>query len=359
MAQGAEPRQEQTMVAEVDAIEWYFERGVTDGLPVVPPTEARMEQMLAATSRRTDEVVALVPPNYGEATVEKIAINAIMAGCKPAYFPVVLAGVEAMCDERANLHGVQGTTHTATPLFIVNGPIRQQLDINCAAGVFGSGWRANATIGRALRLIMMNLGGARPGEIDKSAMGHPGKYAFLIGEYEEVSPWEPLHVEQGYGYDTSTISVYCCDAPECISNHGSRTAQGILTSVGASMATGWSDKTYLVSNHIVVIGPEHAKTIAESGLSKQDVKRYLYENVRRPLSELLPGPDGSEGIARERLPGWLDGTSDVTRIPKVASADGILVVVAGGTAGRFSVHMCGWGSGAGSAKLVTVPISES
>ena len=183
--------------AELDAIEYYFEQGVTDGLPVVPPTEERMRTMLAATSRTADEVVALVPPNFGEASVEKIAVNAVMAGCKPTFLPVVIAGVQAMCDERANLHGVQGTTHTATPLFIVNGPIRQQLDINCAAGVFGSGWRANATIGRALRLIMINIGGAHPGEIDKSTMGHPGKYTYCIGEYEEQNPWDPLHVEHG------------------------------------------------------------------------------------------------------------------------------------------------------------------
>lgn len=136
---------------DTDAIEFYFEQGVTDGLPVVPPTEERVQRMLAATSRAADDVIALVPPNFGAATVEKIAVNAVMAGCKPEYLPVVMAGVEAMCDERVSLHGVQGTTHTSTPLFIINGPIRHRLDINCAAGVFGSGWRANATIGRALR----------------------------------------------------------------------------------------------------------------------------------------------------------------------------------------------------------------
>ena len=183
---------------DIDAIEYYFEQGVTDGLPVVPPTEERMQLMLAATSQAADEVVALVPPNFGEASIEKIAVNAVMAGCKPEFLPVVIAGVRAMCDERVSLHGVQGTTHTATPLFIINGPVRQQLDINCAAGVFGSGWRANATIGRALRLIMLNIGGAHPGEIDKSTMGHPGKYTYCIGEYEEQNPWEPLHVEHGY-----------------------------------------------------------------------------------------------------------------------------------------------------------------
>ncbi len=358
MTQEAHDTQGYELGDETDLIEFYFDQGVTDGLPVVPPTEERMQRMLAATKRPTDEVIALVPPNYGQATVEKIAVNAVMAGCKPAYLPVVMAGVQAMCDERANLHGVQGTTHTATPLFIVNGPIRQQLDINCATGVFGSGWRANATIGRALRLIMVNLGGAQPGEIDKSAMGHPGKYTYCIGEYEEVSPWEPLHVERGYDKEQSTVSVYCCDAPQCISNHGSRTARGILGTIGASMAVGWSDKTYLSANYLVVIGPEHAKTMAMDKMNKQAVKRFLYENVRRPLHELLPGPDGSEGVARERLPGWLDASRDDTLIPKVSSPDNIIIAVAGGTAGRFSVHMCGWGSGAGSSQLVTVPIDE-
>ena len=345
-----------TVETDLDAIEYYFEQGLTDGLPVVPPTEARMRAMLDATPRPAEDVVALVPPNFGAATVEKIAVNAVMAGCRPDYLPVVIAGVQAMCDERANLHGVQGTTHTATPLFIVNGPIRSRLDVNCAAGVFGAGWRANATIGRALRLIMMHLGGARPGEIDKSTMGHPGKYAYCIGEYEEENPWEPLHVEQGFAAEQSTVSVYCCDAPQCVSNHGSRTAAGILDTIGASMAVGWSDKTYLVGNHLIVLGPEHAHSLAGDGLSKADVKRYLFEHVRRPLRELLPGPDGSEGLNRDRLPDWLDATDDATPVPKVAAADDIILVVAGGTAGRFSVHMCGWGGGAGLSRLVTVPI---
>ena len=345
-----------TLETDLDAIEYYFAQGLTDGLPVVPPTEARVRAMLDATPKPADDVVARVPPNFGAATVEKVAVNAVMAGCRPDYLPVVIAGVQAMCDERANLHGVQGTTHTATPLFIVNGPVRGRLDVNCAAGVFGSGWRANATIGRALRLIMLNLGGARPGEIDKSTMGHPGKYAYCIGEYEEENPWEPLHVEHGFAAGQSTVSVYCCDAPQCVSNHGSRSAAGILDTIGASMAVGWSDKTYLAGNHLIVLGPEHARSLAGDGLSKADVKRYLFEHVRRPLRELLPGPDGSEGLNRDHLPDWLDATDDATRVPKVASADDVILVVAGGTAGRFSVHMCGWGGGAGLSRLVTVPI---
>ncbi len=343
------------LVEETDAIEFYFDKGVTDGLPVVPPTEERVQRMLAATSRPADEVVALVPPNYGEATVEKIVVNAVMAGCKPEYLPVVLAGVEAMCDERVNLHGVQGTTHTSTPLFIVNGPIRQQLDINCAAGVFGSGWRANATIGRALRLCMVNLGGARPGEIDKSCMGHPGKFSFLMGEYEEISPWEPLHVERGFAPDQSTMSVYCCDAPQCLTNNAGRTAPSILRTIGAAMATGWSDKTYLAGSYMLVVSPEHAITIAGDGMSKQDMKRFLYENVRRPLGELVPTADDPEGFDRVRLPNWLDSTNDATMVPKVAAPEAIIVIVAGGTAGRFTLQMTGWGGGSGT-QLVTVPI---
>ncbi len=358
MAQNGSQAGTYEVTDDIDAIEFYFEQGVTDGLPVVPPTEERVQRMLAATSRAADDVVALVPPNFGEATVEKIAVNAVMAGCKPEYLPVILAGVVAMCDERVSLHGVQGTTHTSTPLFIVNGPIRQQLGINSAAGVFGSGWRANATIGRALRLMMVNLGGAHPGEIDKSCMGHPGKFSFLIGEYEEMNPWEPLHVERGFSPNQSALSVYCCDAPQCLTNNAGRTAASILNTIGAAMATGWNDKTMLAGSYMLVMSPEHAKTIADDGLSKQDVKRYLFEHVRRPLGELVPTPSDPEGFDVERLPKWLDPASANTLVPKVVSPDAIILVVAGGTAGRFTLQMTGWGGGSGT-QLVTVPIEDA
>ncbi len=357
MAEEGMPASSYELAEDMDAIEYYFEQGVTDGLPVVPPTEARMERMLQGTSRSADDVVALVPPNFGAATVEKIAVNAVMAGCKPEYLPVIIAAVEAMCDDRVSLHGVQGTTHTSTPLFIVNGPIRQQLDINSAAGVFGSGWRANATIGRALRLMMVNLGGARPGEIDKSCMGHPGKFSFCIGEYEEMNPWEPLHVEQGYAPDQSTVSVYCCDAPQCLTNNSGRTAASILKTIGAAMVTGWNDKNMLAASYMLVMSPEHARTIADNGLSKQDVKRFLFEDVRRPLGDLLATADDAEGFNPARLPGWLDASNPATMVPKVASPDAIILVVAGGTAGRFTLQMCGWGGGSGT-QLVTVPIED-
>ena len=174
---------------EADAIEDLYARGVTDGLPVVPPTPGRVARAVAASGRDGGELVALVPPNYGRATVEKIAINATMSGCRPEYMPVVLAAVEAVCDEAFDLHGVSATTNAPAPLLIINGPVRHRLEINYGAGVFGSGWRANATIGRAVRLVCVNVGGAKPGVVSMSTFAHPGRYTYCIGEHEEASPW--------------------------------------------------------------------------------------------------------------------------------------------------------------------------
>src|SRR5437879_8313639 len=181
---------------DADAIESLYARGVTDGLPVVPPTRRLVDRAVAAAGREADELVALVPPNYGRATVEKIAVNAVIAGCRPEYLPVVIAAIEAICDEAFDLHGVSATTNAPAPLVIVNGPIRAELEINSGAGVFGPGWRANATIGRAVRLVCVNLGGARPGDVSMSTLAHPGRYAYCIGEHEEASPWEALAVER-------------------------------------------------------------------------------------------------------------------------------------------------------------------
>src|SRR5947208_4011643 len=207
---------------DADAIESLYARGVTDGLPVVPPTRRLVELAVAASGREAGELVALVPPNYGRATVEKIAINSVMAGCRPEYLPVVIAAVEAVCDEAFDLHGVSATTNAPWPLVIVGGPIRTALDINCGAGVFGSGWRANATIGRALRLVCVNVGGATPGVVSMSTLAHPGRYTYCIGEREEASPWEPLAVEQGLPPGPSTVCVLAADAPLGVYDQRSR-----------------------------------------------------------------------------------------------------------------------------------------
>src|SRR5690348_10461674 len=206
---------------DADPIEALFDRGVTDGLPGVPPTAERVAAAVAASGRAPEELVAEMPPRFGRATVQKVAVNAVMAGCRPEYLPVVVAAVEAMCDERFCLLGVSGTTDAVAPLVIVNGPIRAKLDINSGAGVFGPGWRANATIGRAVRLCWVNIGGAAPGVISMSTFGGPARYTYCIGENEEASPWEPLHVEHGFAASDSTVGVMAAEAPQRSEEHTS------------------------------------------------------------------------------------------------------------------------------------------
>jgi hypothetical protein len=338
-----------------EAVEFYFQQGWTDGLPIVPPTPARVERILTGTRRDPAELIGLIPPNHGKATVEKIAINAVMAGCLPDYLPVVITAVQAITDPHFNLHGVQATTGPHSPLCIINGPIRQRLEINGGPNVFGPGWRANGTIGRAVKLIMLNLGGAKPGEIDKSTLGHPGKYTFCIGENEEESPWEPFHVEHGFAADVSTVAVFAAEPPLSISDTTSRTARNLVATMGASLAVTWNDRMHLRGQCLLVIGPEHAQTIAREGWTKADIKRFLYEHVRKPLGELLSGPEWELGMSRQRLPPWLDTGNEHTLVPKFISPEEILIVVAGGTAGTHSACLSGWGNGF-TSRMVIKPI---
>src|SRR5947207_13555480 len=219
-----------------DAIEELYARGVTDGLPVVPPTRERVSRAVAATGRDAGELVARVPPNYGRGRVEKIAVNAVMAGCRPEYLPVVVAAVEAVCDEAFDLHGVSATTNAPAPLVVVNGPVRGRLELNCGAGVFGSGWRANATIGRALRLVCVNVGGAIPGVVSMSTLAHPGRYTYCIGEHEEASPWDSLAVEHGFARTDSTVAVLAADAPLGVYDQRSRAPDDRLATIAGNMA---------------------------------------------------------------------------------------------------------------------------
>src|SRR5918996_391900 len=328
-----------------EAVEFYFQQGWTDGLPIVPPTPARVERMLTGTRRHPAELMGLIPPNHGQATVEKIAINPVMAGCLADYLPVVITAVQAITDPQFNLHGVQATTGPHSPLCIVNGPVRQRLEINGGPNVFGPGWRANGTIGRAVKLIMLNLGGAKPGEIDKSTLGHPGKYTFCIGENEEESPWEPFHVEHGFAADVSTVAVFAAEPPLSISDTTSRTARDLVATMGASLAVAWNARMHLRGQSLLVIGPEHAQTIAGLAWSKANIKRFLYDHARKPLGELLRGPEWELGMSRQHLPPRLDTGREHTLVPKFISADEILIIVAGGTAGTHSACLSGWGNG--------------
>jgi hypothetical protein len=341
--------------AEADAIEALYARGVTDGLPVVPPTRARVARALAASGRAADELVGLVPPNYGRATVEKIAVNAVMAGCRPEYLPVVIAAVEAVCDEAFDLHGVSATTNAPSPLVVVNGPVRQALDINCGAGVFGSGWRANATIGRALRLVCVNVGGATPGVVSMSTLAHPGRYTYCIGEREEASPWEPLSVEHGVPPGQSAVAVLAADAPLGVYDHQSRTPEDLLATIAGSLAVVSHHKATHWGDTLLVLGPEHAATIGGAGWSKADVRRFLWERLRRPVRDLLPGRDGGEGLPAHVLAKYAHPETEETLVPKFRSPENIKIVVAGGTAGRFSAIVPGW-TFARSSRLVVKPI---
>jgi len=299
-----------------EAFDTLYARGVTDGLPVIPPTIERVHAAVEATGRPGDELIGLVAPRYGRATVERIAVNAVMAGCRPEYVPVVIAAVEAMCDPAFALEGVSGTTDAVTPLVIVNGPARRRLDVNCGVGVFGPGWRANATIGRAVRLVWANVGGATPGTISMSTFGQPGRYTYCIGEDEETSPWEALHVERGFAAGQSTVAVLAAEAPQVVVDAGSRTARAVLSTIARNGEAIASHAVGGLGDTLVVLGPEHARTIAADGWSKAGVRAFLWEHTRADL-------DGAP-VAKFRDPQALH------------------LVVAGGTAGRFSAWVPGW-----------------
>src|SRR5215208_532186 len=207
------------------AIELYFQQGWTDGLPIVPPTEERVRECLEYSGHQASDVVGLVAPRNITITAEKVAINAVMAGCLPAYTPVVFAAVEAMADDRFNLHASMASTAGAAPLAIVNGPVTQEIGLNSGDNVFGPGWRANATIGRALRLVLMNVCRGQPGVMDKSTLGHPGKYSYCIAENEIDSPWEPLHVERGLQAAVSTVTLFAAEAPAYVKNDPANRAE--------------------------------------------------------------------------------------------------------------------------------------
>ena len=347
-----------------DPFEFMASQGLDDGLPVVPPTEARVLRMLEGTTRPASDVVARVPPNLAPATVEKVAINAVMAGCRPEYLPVVIAAAEAACTDAFNLHGVLATTYFATPVIVVNGPIRQRIGLNCGGNVFGQGFRANATIGRALQLLVRNVGGGRPGEVDMSTLGQPGKFTCCIGEHEEVSGWDPLHVERGFPAGTSTVTVFAGEAPRAIRDQLSRTARSLGASMGWCLETMAHPKLHRMGEVLLVVSPEHAKTFARDDYTKADLRARIQEVTARPLRELLPDDECRKGMALGALPPeylGADGrpTAEAldTRLPKFRRDDDILIVVAGGTAGKFSAMLGGWASGAAGSTAVTREIT--
>ncbi len=318
------------MPPEADPQDTLHARGVTDGLPVVPPTAERVRAAVAASGRAGDELIALVAPRLGRATVERVAVNAVMAGCRPEYMPAVIAGVEAICDPEFALVGVSGTTDAVAPLLILNGPVRGVLNVNSGAGTFGPGWRANATIGRAVRLCWLNIGGAAPGVISMSTFSQPGRYAYCIGENEEASPWEPLHVEHGFGAGESTVAAMAAETLQVVADTQHRTAREVLATIARSGSVIASDGHAGLTDTLLVIGPEHARTIAGDGWSKADVREFLWRETRARVA--------GEPVAKFREPRNLH------------------LIVAGGPAGRFSAWIPGWPFPGAPARLVIKPI---
>ena len=318
------------------ATELCRERGWGDGLPIVPPTTQRVEKMLEYCDRPWDQPIASVPPRNGAATPLRVAANAVMAGCRPEYFPLLMLAVEAMCEQPLNLYGLQTTTHPVAPLVIVNGPVAQELDINAGHNAFGPGRPANATIGRAIRLALLNIGGAIPTVGDMATMGQPGKYSYLVAENETANPWEPLHVERGFDRETSTVTIVGAEGPHNINDHESVTAEGILRMTCGTVAITGSNNPYYAGEPLIAFGPEHAATVAAGGYSKADVKRHIFEHATVPL-----GSFSLENVERRFRVKFADRYANAdgdARVPMAQRAEDIMIRVLGG-AGKHSMYI--------------------
>jgi len=327
-----------------DEVEAMFERGWSDGLPLVPPTEERVLLMLDGTNRDPQEVIGLVPPALAAATVEKIAINAVMAGCKPEYLPVVLAAVEAVLDESFAMHGVLATTQFAGPVVIVNGPVRRRIGMNAKGNALGQGNRANSSIGRALQLVIRNIGEGRPQEVDRATLGNPGKLGYCFAEDEEGSCWEPLSVERGVKPGVSAVTVFAGFGLQGVIDQKSRTPESLARSMAESLKAIQSVKLAPACDAILVVCPEHERTFRNAGWSKARLYEELYRLCEIPGDELVAG---AKGIA-EGGPASLAG-----KMVNKFRPGGLMIVRAGGGAGMFSGIIGGWSSGARGSQPVT------
>lgn len=333
-----------------DEHELAFERGWSDGLPVVPPTEDRVLRMLAGTTRAPGEIIGVIPPDFVSCSVEKVAINAVMAGCKPAYLPVVLAAVEAACLDEFCMHGVLATTYFAAPVVIVNGPIAREIGMNSAHNVLGQGNRANATIGRALQLVIRNIGGGKPGGVDRATLGQPGKIGFCFAEREHDSYWEALSVERGFSPDQSTVTLFAGGGVHVVGDQKSREPESLTRSLAAMLRGLHHPKLYGGPDALLVISPEHMRIFREARWSKARFRKALAQELVIDAGGILAGKDGiAEGMP-ERAAG-----APVSKFRE----GGLQIVHAGGGAGMWSAAILGWAaSGAKGSVPVTVAVKS-
>lgn len=332
--------------SEIEAIEQLMEAGHTDGLPVIPPTPERVEAMLGTVGVDPDEILGTVPARHRIVRAEKAAANAVMAGCEPAVFPVVVAVLRAVCDPRFSIHGPSASTAGPAVLIVVNGPIVDELDFNAGSHLFGPGSRANATVGRALNLTLRNTIGAREEEFDRAAFSHAGRYSFCIAENQSESPWTPFHVQRGFEPDDSTVTVYAADAPAQVANNDGKTAEAVLSTIAGRMAAPGVMGIGFDSEIVVVIGREHTGTIAEDGWDKTDVQEFLADNATMTLADLKEC-----GMVPEPVE---EGDEEV-EMPLVNDPEHVFVIAAGGPAGPFSAVVPGW-TGRDNSRAVTTGI---
>ncbi|MFH1486608.1 MAG: hypothetical protein ABIH46_11100 [Chloroflexota bacterium] len=321
--------------------DYAYRHGWTDGLPIIPPTPESVGRMIDYVGRRGDEIIAEVPPAMGDATVEKIAINAVMAGCLPEYMPVLIAAVEAMVEPEYQLYGVQTTTNPVAPLLMLNGPIRHKLDINSEIGCLGPCWRSNSTIGRAVRLILLNIGGATPGSVDKATHGMPGKYVLCFGENEEASPWNPFHADRGFSRETSTVTVVAPSGTVNV-NAANRDPKEIVLIIANTLGQ-WGSNSVIYGHGepVVIMNPGHAAVLADAGYSKADLQRSLWQDSG-VLASMLPYK------SRSRPP--VEHPDGIARA--AARPEDILIVVAGAPEPLHAVVLHPFGASVAVTKAV-------
>ena len=331
-----------------DEWEALYDRGWTDGLPVVPPTEARVLRMLEGTSRDPDDIVADVPPDLVPCTVEKVAINAVMAGCLPEYLPVVLTAVEAACTDEFNMHGILATTMSISPVLVVNGPIRDRIGMNSGFNVLGQGNRANSTIGRALNLVVRNVGGGRPGEVDRATLGSPAKVGLCFAEDEEGSPWPSLAESRGFSADQSTVTLFCGESPHLFFDQISRSPESLTKHLAETLRAVNSPRLLMAFDAMLVLSPEHMARYRDAGWGRDRFLKELYAELEVDADEVTRGSHGIE----EGMPVEFAGT----RLPKFRP-DGLLVAHAGSRAGLFSAIISGWVNGEAGSDPMTREIT--
>lgn len=338
-------RSRRIAVAELeDEMELMFQRGWTDGLPVVPPTEERVMRMLEGTARRPDEIVATVPPDLVETTVEKVAIAAVMAGCLPEYLPWVLTAVEAVCNDEFNMHGVLATTMPVAPVIVCSGPGTRAIGMNSGINVLGQGNRANATIGRAVQLVVRNVGGGRPGEVDRATHGMPGKFTFCFAENDLDSPFGTLAESRGATPGADALTVFAGEGPRVVVDQLSREPESLAGSLAANLRALHHHKLVMAFDAIVVVGPEHGRVFREAGWDRSRVLDELHARLQIPGHEIIRGAGGiAEGVP--------EALAEHT-LPKF-SPNGLMLAYAGGGAGLFSAVIGGWVNGTVGSTPVT------